>query len=327
MAKMLTIRELAKRFNDSEQTVRRTLRKLIQAGRLKPGADYRIENEADPHHRVYFAVPFRFRDEAAEMSPKSGLGRKLISIRGGSDIRNGDIKGESDISLASRPGPGTAEDGPYQGGTVDIKPRGSDIKRTRADIKPPQSDIKQGDISDPDWKPAGFVAYLLRLKDDLIEALTRENEQKGEQIKLMTGTIRQQQAMLDTVTQERDDLRDRLELPAPQPVHEWDKEETDDAELSDDAEAVGGLDERQAFLPIEETWVGAAIILTETEIVQELFEIWRLIERARQNPSRETYERLEQLEDRLAELASGLSHPEWRSHASDLQQRAVDVRA
>ena len=63
MGEMLTIRELAKRFDDSEQAVRRALRKLIQAGRLKPDADFCIENEHDVHHRVYFAVPSRFEDE------------------------------------------------------------------------------------------------------------------------------------------------------------------------------------------------------------------------------------------------------------------------
>lgn len=344
---MLTIRELAKRFDDSEQTVRRTLRKLIQAGRLKPDADFRIENEDDVHHRVYFAVPSRFEDEAVEMSPKSGLGRKLKSLRQEPDIKSGDIKPGSDIKVISKPRAGRSTDSPAATEQADIKQSVPDIKQRGSDIKSPLSDIKTGDINEEDWRPTGFIAYVLKARDDLIEALKGANRElreenqwkrgqlkekdrqiaaKDEQLKIAGASLLDAQRQIDAVTEDRDSWKQRaLGLPHGTEEGRAGMVSVVDAEedIETDHEEVQVLDAEEFTPVITEARVGSGLDLTAEQIVLELFEIYRIIEHAALNPVRGTRHRLELVLGRLEELSTGLRHEEWRGHAEALKVKAT----
>ena len=347
MGEMLTIRELAKRFDDSEQTVRRTLRKLIQAGRLKTGADYRIENEDDVHHRVYFAVPSRFEDEAVEMSPKSTLGRKLKSLRQESDIKTGDIKRGSDIEVISKSPVSRSTDSPAAIEQSDIKQSGPDIKEGGSDIKSPSPDIRDGDISEEDWEPTGFIAYVLKARDDLIEALKGSNRElkgenqwkreqlkekdrqiaaKDEQLKIAGVSLLDAQKRIDAMTEDRDSWKQRaLGLPHGAEEGRAGMVSVVDAEqdIDTDNEEVQVLDAEE-FTPVTtEARVGSGLDLTVEQIVLELFEIYRIIERAVLNPVRGTRHRLELVLGRLEELSTGLRHEEWRGHAEALKVKAT----
>lgn len=79
MAVMLTIAQLAKQYEESEWTIRRTLLALAASNRLAKGRDYRIEDGGAKFHRVYFVNPDRFFEEATRLH--SRLANKLLALK------------------------------------------------------------------------------------------------------------------------------------------------------------------------------------------------------------------------------------------------------
>jgi len=92
---MLTIAELAKNYDMSEQAVRRAFKVLVKLNKLKFGQDYFKRNFKDDKHFVYEIDPRKFETHYTSFAHQLG-GHIAAPTEPKSDIKN-ENQGQSDI--------------------------------------------------------------------------------------------------------------------------------------------------------------------------------------------------------------------------------------